>query len=120
MIKLREYEGRFTLSTYMCPRCHGETLEDNYPPNYKSLCTEDQRKYTGGQNIKHVCPECAISFLVVTWYETFDGVVVKNEFYTTGEQSLIEKDGVYLTTHDMERECFKTRYGYYPVETFAR
>lgn len=116
-MKLRDYEGRFMPSKYKCPKCGGDALEDNYPPNYTHLYTDDQTRYTGGRNIKHVCQACAISFLVVTWYETVDGKVTRDEYHYVDKKPLVEIDGVWLTPKDMLREEYKTKYGYYPIDS---
>jgi len=129
-IKLRDWENedevgtRFPVSQFECPECGEKALEDNWPPNYGggSTCWLEEEdvimgEFSGSQ--KCVCTQCKIAFKIFLHEESKGGSVVKREVDCSEIVSLVEKDGCWLTPHDVWREEYKDEHGEYPKEIYG-
>lgn len=120
MIKLKEFinYNRFPISEEKCPQCGGETVEDNFPPNYGHAGGSLEFSESGSL-IKHICRACKIHFDVSHYEKHEKGKerIIKHDIFNI--VPLVEKDGVYLTPNDVWREKYKDEHGQYPQEAYA-
>ena len=129
-LKLKEWSSagkgvpyRFYKSTHKCPQCGGETLVDNWPPNYGggNASYGPNTDYTSeyGADIKHVCVKCRISFSVYEAKKYINNNLVGEKNDVHDIEVLVEKDGYLLTPHDVWQEEYKDKHGQYPPEAYA-
>lgn len=124
-ITLREWSNakRFIPSRFSCPECGNAALEDTWPPNYAGghggINAETKVYfYTSGGNVKCVCKTCRLAFKMA-YQKTIDG---KSETYEEHAHSIVpleERNGMWLTPHDVWRENYKDEHGEYPRESYG-
>lgn len=112
---------RFTPSHYQCPQCSGDVLEDGWPPNYGggSVTKDPDGTFVSksGGSVKCVCPKCRIAFRV-NWYKETRNNVTSEKITISHITALVERDGKWLTPHDVHRQQFYDEHGYYESETY--
>lgn len=118
---------RFPPSLHKCPQCKLQALADNWPPNYGSGnmyvdAGKGSRSSSGGRQ-KCVCKACKIAFAVVSSKEMVYHVngavdVLKDEHEVCDVVPLVERDGCWLTPHDVWREDYRVEHGQYPREAY--
>jgi len=104
----------------LCPVCKQQALADNWPPNYwhssggwSGIEGEESHWYTEG-SIKCVCLPCKIAF---RYFQAGDGNTWETRY--SEQIPLVEKEGKWLTPHDVWREEYKQEHGEYPQEAYA-
>lgn len=130
MMTLKDWENaseagtRFPPSKFHCPQCGKWALQDNWPPNYGGgsgyfdLATGGM-VYESGGNIKCVCLDCRIAFVVHVFRRT-QGVQEIEAVETVHDVvPLVESGDYLLTPHDVYRENYKAEHGGYPGESYA-
>jgi len=129
MLKLRDWANRerFPPSEYLCPQCGGPALMDEWPPNYwggkswgNDITGELHSEDSG--SIKHVCCACKIAFRVncsIIREVSADGVEKREELYAYADiVPLVERDGEWLTPHDVQKDEYKAEHGEYQQEVY--
>lgn len=133
---------RFPKSHTPCPECGGETLRDEWPPNYGGGSL-NQYQSISGSNIKHICLHCRIHFMVHVYeHQSMDGnpitVELPDLFVITTKtldannrllgvvgysissiRPLVERDGKLLTPHDVVRYEYHDKHGIWPIESYG-
>lgn len=132
VIQLKDWENkeeagtRFPPLSQVCPHCGEKLLEDTWPPNYCSGSGGGHGWESSG-SVKAVCTQCKLFFLIY-WKESHkhsdDGTllgydVVEREQEFVKELPLIERDGYWLTPHDVSREEYRDKHGEYRKEVYA-
>ena len=120
-LTLREFAngGRFNRSVFKCPQCGGETLQDDWPPNYTHGSGSSDH-YESWGHVKCVCLSCRIAF-VMDYSNKWSNDIDQREHLEQAHNiaPLIERDGVLLTPHDVKREEYKEKHGEYPRESYG-
>jgi hypothetical protein len=115
--RTKESLPRFVPSRWACPQCGQPAFQDEIPPNY-SQCSAGANKYHASGSIKHVCDTCKIAF-TVQWWEVDEGNGREKNHVYGGIVPLVERDGFYLTPHDVFMETEKVKMGKYPSLSWA-
>lgn len=124
-IKLREWLNarRFVPSphSFKCPKCANSVLEDTWPPNYSTITSSGAfgtNVTMRSGSVKCVCKNCRISF-IVSFSDRMENLSRTYEEWYSSSIPLVEKDGIWLTPHDVWREKYKDEHGEYPMEAYG-
>src|SRR3990167_10589468 len=118
MMKLKDWanatEGgtRFPPSKFNCPQCGRRALQDDWPPNYVGgagsfdLAT-GEIMYESGGNIKCVCLDCRIAFVIHEFRRTQGAREITANETVHDILPLVESGDYLLTPHDVYLEQYK-------------
>jgi hypothetical protein len=117
---------RFPPIPVACPECGKHMLEDTWPPNYGGCSGSGTCEKEYG-SVKCICVACRMHYTIAYRRErrkvedgTFLGKwTVKQEERVVEKAALVERDGVWLTPHDVYREEYREEHGEYPLEAYA-
>lgn len=133
-------QPRFEESEFPCPQCGSPALRDEFPPNYWSMSGSWDGSWHTDGNQKYVCLHCAISFVDhyvddcryadthvldtskghVTGFPVNPVKQIINEIHEIEDViPLVERDGKFLTPHDVWRDDYEREHGEKPLDAWG-